>query len=263
MNQDKLKQMYANGGLLKALLKDPAQRKMAAQMLGGNQYGQGGMMKYANGGPVGPGGPPGNKIPGPKEYVNTNMPYYVSSIAATPEYAGAENREKFKTFVMDQGLPQMMENERGAAGDYTPYRQMRAAMDSYQPAEGTPWSVVGLREHIVNTLGPDHYLTRQHGQGVSRENKIAEMFNALPEYLQSEGVEERALYQVDPATGQRTRVTQEMYEQMGSPTEFSVGEGDYRNRYYVPSAASELLQGAYGRAYPNRRTTGLSGIVYR
>lgn len=262
MNQDKLKQMYANGGLLKALLKDPAQRKMAAQMLGGKEYGQGGMMKYANGGPVGPGGPPGKKIPGSREYVNTNMPYYVSGIASSPEYAGEEGREKFKDVVMRQALPQMMENNRGA-GDYTPYRQMQAAMDSYQPAEGTPWSVQGLREHIVETLGPDHYLTRQYGSGYNKENAIQKMFNALPEYLQSEGIEERALYQIDPTTGQRTRVTQEMYEQMGSPTEFSVGEGDYRNRYYVPSAASELLQGAYRHAYPNPRTTGLSGIVYR
>ena len=48
---DKLKAMYKSGGLLKALLKDPAQRKMAEGMLkkmamgGKMDYGMGGTMK--------------------------------------------------------------------------------------------------------------------------------------------------------------------------------------------------------------------------
>ena len=52
----KLQSMYKSGGLLKALLKDPAQRKMAEGMLknmamgGKMEYGMGGAMKYRMGG---------------------------------------------------------------------------------------------------------------------------------------------------------------------------------------------------------------------
>jgi len=60
MMNDKLKKMYASGGLLGALLKDPAQRKMAEDMIqkaeGGmsvKPYRNGGMM-YDNGGQTGP-----------------------------------------------------------------------------------------------------------------------------------------------------------------------------------------------------------------
>jgi hypothetical protein len=46
MNTDKLKQMYASGGLLRAILKDPKMRQMASEMLSseGKEYGEGGMM---------------------------------------------------------------------------------------------------------------------------------------------------------------------------------------------------------------------------
>jgi hypothetical protein len=56
MMNDKLKAMYAGGGLLKALLKDPKQREMAKGMLnkmemgGKMDYGMGGAMKYRMGG---------------------------------------------------------------------------------------------------------------------------------------------------------------------------------------------------------------------
>ena len=57
MNTDKLKQMYASGGLLKAILKDPKMRQMASEMLssegGTKKYSVGGKM-YANGGDVDP-----------------------------------------------------------------------------------------------------------------------------------------------------------------------------------------------------------------
>ena len=54
---DNLKKMYASGGMLKALLQDPAQRAMAAKMLASNtdsvvdgNAGRGGTMKYSTGG---------------------------------------------------------------------------------------------------------------------------------------------------------------------------------------------------------------------
>jgi hypothetical protein len=175
----------------------------------------------------------------------------------TPEYYGEEGREKFKEKVMLQALPQMMLNEMGSSSQ-APYRQMEAAMDSYQPAEGESWSVDGLRKHIVNTLGPDHQLTRSYGYK-GQENVMQNMFNNLGEYLDEEGVFEQGLYQVDPATGQRTRVTQEMYESMGSPTEFArVRDENLRSRYYLPSAASELQQRAFGNAYQNPDMSPLS-----
>jgi hypothetical protein len=76
MNQDKLKQMYAEGGLLKALLKDPAQREMARKMLtmeeGGmmKKYRMGGSMEYADGGEVDP--PKGTRMAG--EFVSIEEP---------------------------------------------------------------------------------------------------------------------------------------------------------------------------------------------
>lgn len=56
MMNDKLKQMYASGGMLKALLKDPKQRDMAKKLIkefemgGKMKYGKGGMMEYEKGG---------------------------------------------------------------------------------------------------------------------------------------------------------------------------------------------------------------------
>jgi hypothetical protein len=76
MNQDKLKQMYAEGGLLKALLKDPAQREMARKMLtmeeGGmmKKYRMGGSMEYAEGGEMEP--PKGTRSAG--EFVRIQEP---------------------------------------------------------------------------------------------------------------------------------------------------------------------------------------------
>jgi hypothetical protein len=56
---DRMKEMYKSGGLLKALLKDPSQRKMAADMLASNSdsvidgnAGRGGTKKYVAGGSV-------------------------------------------------------------------------------------------------------------------------------------------------------------------------------------------------------------------
>lgn len=79
MNQDKLKQMYAEGGLLKALLKDPAQREMARKMLtmeeGGmmKKYRMGGMMKYSEGGEMDEMEPPrGTRMAG--EFVRIQEP---------------------------------------------------------------------------------------------------------------------------------------------------------------------------------------------
>jgi hypothetical protein len=56
---DRMKEMYRSGGLLKALLKDPSQRKMAADMLASNSgsvidgnAGRGGTKRYVAGGSV-------------------------------------------------------------------------------------------------------------------------------------------------------------------------------------------------------------------
>lgn len=48
MMNDKLKQMYVSGGLIKALLKDPKQREMAKKAI--KEYDGGGMMEYGVGG---------------------------------------------------------------------------------------------------------------------------------------------------------------------------------------------------------------------
>lgn len=48
MMNDKLKQMYASGGMLKALLKDPKQRDMAKKLI--KEFEMGGKMEYGEGG---------------------------------------------------------------------------------------------------------------------------------------------------------------------------------------------------------------------
>lgn len=74
MNTDKLRQMYESGGLLRSILKDPKMRQMASDMLSseGKNYEEGGMMKYRDGGPVGPGG---RFVPAPGTLENTNTDY--------------------------------------------------------------------------------------------------------------------------------------------------------------------------------------------
>lgn len=112
MNQDKLKQMYAEGGLLKALLKDPAQREMARKMLtmeeGGmmKKYRMGGMMKYSEGGEMEemeeneP--PKGTRMAG--EFVSIQEPdlYEAYSSFAYPNQYGP----------MREGLAKLSESER-------------------------------------------------------------------------------------------------------------------------------------------------------
>lgn len=114
MNQDKLKQMYAEGGLLKALLKDPAQREMARKMLtmeeGGmmKKYRMGGMMKYSEGGEMEemeeneP--PKGTRMAG--EFVSIQEPdlYEAYSSFAYPNQYGP----------MREGLAKLSESEREA-----------------------------------------------------------------------------------------------------------------------------------------------------
>ena len=86
----------------------------------------------------------------------------------------------------------------------------------------------------------------------------------LSDYMDTEGVFEQGLYQVDPATGQRTRVTQEMYEQMGSPTEMMRLPGGNRARYYqIPAEGSNLYEG-YRRTYRNPNVQSVSpNAVFR
>jgi len=108
MNQDKLKQMYAEGGLLKALLKDPAQREMARKMLtmeeGGmmKKYRMGGSMEYADGGEMEP--PKGTRMAG--EFVSIQEPdlYEAYSSFAYPNQYGP----------MREGLAKLSESEREA-----------------------------------------------------------------------------------------------------------------------------------------------------
>ena len=111
MNQDKLKQMYAEGGLLKALLKDPAQREMARKMLtmeeGGmmKKYRMGGTMEYSEGGEMEENEPPkGTRMGG--EYVRIEEPdlYEAYSSFAYPNQMGP----------MESGFAKLSDSERKA-----------------------------------------------------------------------------------------------------------------------------------------------------
>jgi hypothetical protein len=137
MNQDKLKQMYAEGGLLKALLKDPAQREMARKMLtmeeGGmmKKYRMGGSMEYANGGEVDP--PKGTRMAG--EFVSIEEPdlYAAYSDFAYPNQYGP----------MREGLAKLSESERESVIK----RASRMAAERFeQEAEGAEDKMEFMRE---------------------------------------------------------------------------------------------------------------------
>lgn len=260
MNQDKLKQMYANGGLLKALLKDPAQRKMAAQMLGGKEYGQGGMMKYANGGPVGPGGPTGKPM-GTKQWLESNMPYYEYDRAFTPEFSGPDMSQKIREYTMSEALPAVIREQRGSQAG-SGYDQLYEALSSYEPAEGQNWLFEDARAYALETLGPEHQMFRR--SDLDNQNPMQRIAYGLSSYLNKSPMYEQALYQVDPASGQRTRVTQEMYEQAGSPSEFAKVQGANNNyRYYAPSTMQdERFQQPFQHSYryPEMRPLSSSAV---
>ena len=101
MMNDKLKAMYAGGGLLKALLKDPKQREMAKGMLnkmemgGKMDYGMGGAMKYRMGG----------NMPGEDEDVVTEMDLdrIQESKSGNFEYAGQDFLEQRAEDIEDAG----------------------------------------------------------------------------------------------------------------------------------------------------------------
>jgi hypothetical protein len=165
MNQDKLKQMYAEGGLLKALLKDPAQREMARKMLtmeeGGmmKKYRMGGSMEYADGGEMEP--PKGTRSAG--EFVRIQEPDLreaYSSFAYDNEMGPLENgfsklsesqRESLlsraamlaeKRFEQDKaGAKGQMEFESEAyeSGRFEPGR-------SFRPREAGPMGAAAQRE---------------------------------------------------------------------------------------------------------------------
>jgi hypothetical protein len=99
MNTDKLKQMYASGGLLRAILKDPKMRQMASEMLSseGKEYEEGGMMEYEEGEehPVKP------KYAGKNEWAMS--PHGVAFIAAEMDDRGIGFRSDEATKVL-QGI---------------------------------------------------------------------------------------------------------------------------------------------------------------
>lgn len=98
---DRMKEMYKSGGLLKALLKDPSQRKMAMGMLknmemgGKMDYGMGGAMKYRMGG----------NMPGEDEDVVTEMDLdrIQESKSGNFEYAGQDFLEQRAEDIEDAG----------------------------------------------------------------------------------------------------------------------------------------------------------------
>ncbi len=98
---DRMKEMYKSGGLLKALLKDPAQREMAMGMLknmemgGKMDYGMGGAMKYRMGG----------NMPGEDEDVVTEMDLdrIQESKSGNFEYAGQDFLEQREEDIEDAG----------------------------------------------------------------------------------------------------------------------------------------------------------------
>lgn len=150
MNQDKLKQMYAEGGLLKALLKDPAQREMARKMLtmeeGGmmKKYRMGGMMKYSEGGEMDEMEPPrGTRMAG--EFVRIQEPdlreAYNSAWAS--EYGPAEtgmrklSPEQMESVIdrAEMMAQKRFDEERAKASDESSFLAEAYQSGRYEPGQ--------------------------------------------------------------------------------------------------------------------------------
>ena len=130
MNTDKLKQMYASGGLLRAILKDPKMRQMASEMLSseGKEYGEGGMMEYEEGGPVKP------KYAGKNEWAMS--PEGVAFIAAEMDDRGIGFRSDEATKV----LQDIMASDPGFAAQIIDNAFMRATDESRMPSSSNTFS---------------------------------------------------------------------------------------------------------------------------
>lgn len=95
MMNDKLKAMYAGGGLLKALLKDPKQREMAKGML--NRMEMGGAMKYRMGGNM-----PGEDEDVPSPYTEIETERIVKDpVNMGFEFANQDYLEQFPEKIED------------------------------------------------------------------------------------------------------------------------------------------------------------------
>ena len=138
MNTDKLKQMYASGGLLRAILKDPKMRQMASEMLSseGKEYGEGGMMEYEEGGMMEyeEGGPVKPKYAGKNEWAMS--PEGVAFIAAEMDDRGIGFRSDEATKV----LQDIMASDPDAAAQIIDNAFMRATDESRMPSSSNTFS---------------------------------------------------------------------------------------------------------------------------
>ena len=166
MNQDKLKQMYAEGGLLKALLKDPAQREMARKMLtmeeGGmmKKYRMGGSMEYADGGEVDP--PKGTRVAG--EFVRIEEPDLRDAYnsAWSSQYGPAEtgmrklSPEQMESVIdrAEMMAQRRFDEDRAKASDKMEFERESYQTGRYEPgqafrprsAQGNPADLMVLQE---------------------------------------------------------------------------------------------------------------------
>jgi len=189
MNTDKLKQMYASGGLLRAILKDPKMRQMASEMLSseGKEYGEGGMMKYRDGGPVGPGG---KLVPAPgtlktnTDYVRIEEPDLIAAYSSFaypnqsqygPDMASGlaklnpEQRERFLERAATLARNRFDEERMGAADEVDFLQGL--APGRYVPGSsyGPMYSESGASGH-----GPaDHQMTTEMLEAYNSRTQLA------------------------------------------------------------------------------------------
>lgn len=124
MNTDKLKQMYASGGLLRAILKDPKMRQMASDMLAsdGKKYEEGGMMEMEE--TMSESEPP--KYAGKKEWAMS--PAAVPFVAAEMERRGIG----FPSDMVQSTFQGILSNNPEIGSEIIDYAFMRAADESRQ-----------------------------------------------------------------------------------------------------------------------------------
>jgi len=147
MNTDKLKQMYASGGLLRAILKDPKMRQMASDMLAsdGKKYEEGGMMEMEE--TMSESEPP--KYAGKKEWA--------MSPAATPFVAAEMERRGigFPSDMVQSTFQQIVASNPEIGSEIIDYAFMRAADESRQRGSSGTFSGSYDRE-VINPTVPGY-----------------------------------------------------------------------------------------------------------
>jgi hypothetical protein len=243
----KLQSMYKSGGLLKALLKDPAQRKMAEGMLkkmamgGKMDYGHGGAMKYRMGGEMKPLttklGAPAGLEPGAKNtYAGGGMMMYRRGGKAMYENGG------------QNGPPTKADELYAAFEEVGTTPDIGMAGDAYSINTGTkkPSTAAQIARYVRS--GKENYTT---GAGKTSRGAQGQIYSSVVPTIDNflQAVTEQ--YNLDPSTlgGSDMTPEQVLQQAFGMAAGQGLAEGSPGNMEFdrLMNRAVELSNDEYAR----------------